>query len=266
MFEDITIYIPSKGRVGKLPTLDNLSPELLERTKLVVDNEEYYDYSDYLLTVNDVLRLPKGLTGIHNVRQWCIDNADTSYIFLLDDDMTFFKRLDGSVKLEKTSDEQLNEAFNTMLDWLEFEFPLVGMSARQGNNHVDEPYREATRQMNFHGINVKEFKQLGLRFDGQAVMEDFHLVLTLLSKGIPNRVFYQYCWNQIGSGESGGCSTYRTWELQKECAEELAFKFPEFVTVVKKKTTSTWKEFGERYDVRVQWKKAYEQGLKSNEL
>jgi hypothetical protein len=265
MFDDITIFIPTKGRSDKLPTLINLSPELLSRTSLVVDNEEFDDYEDYTLEVDSIRPLPKGLTGIHNVRQFCLDKCETQYMFLIDDDMTFFNRIPESTKLEKMSDLIINKAFQEMIDSLE-EYPLVGMSARQGNNHVAEDYREATRQMNFHGVDVAEFRKLGLRFDGQEVMEDFHLTLSLLSLGIPNKVFYKYCWNQIGSGESGGCSSYRTWEVQKRCAEQLAAKFPDFVTVVKKKTTSTWKEFGERYDVRVQWKKAYEKGVQDNEF
>jgi hypothetical protein len=49
--------------------------------------------------------------------------------------------------------------------------------------------------------------------------------------------------------------------MQKRCAEELAASFPDFVTVVEKTTKTTWKEFPTRFDVRVQWKKAYEKGI-----
>ena len=257
MFENVTFYIPSKGRANNQLTLASLSPEVRARCFILVDGDEVWDYED--AGNFNSLPMPDGLTGIGNVRQWAIDNCPTPYLFLLDDDMVFFTREQpGSPKLRKTTGDDINTMFSELIDWMDFDgVPVVGLSARQGNNHVDGDYVEATRQMNFHGVDVARFKELGLVFNGQEVMEDFFMILSLLTKGYTNRVFYKYCWNQIGSGAEGGCSSYRTWELQKLCAEKLRDKFPDFVTVVKKKTTTTWKEFGERYDVRVQWKKAY---------
>lgn len=263
MFDNITVYIPSKGRANKQPTLASLSPAILKRTSLLVEYDEEWLYQD---TVNvNVISLPIGLTGICNSRQWAIDNCKTDYLFMLDDDMTFFIREEHSVKLSIATENNINDMFSNLINWMDFDnIPVVGVSARQGNNHEENDYKEATRQMNFHGIDVNKFKELGLVFDGQELMEDFYMVLSLLTGGHYNRVYYKYCWNQIGSGSEGGCSTFRTPELQKLCAEKLHKKFPDFVTVVKKKTTSTWKEFGERYDVRVQWKKAYQYGKSIN--
>ena len=264
MFEDVTFYIPSKGRANKQITLDSLSPEVLARCHVLVDDDELWDYEDagiaYCVPVDE------GVTGIGNVRQWAIDNCTTQYLFLLDDDMVFFVReQSGSTKLRKTTPDDINTMFNDLIDWMDFDgVPVVGLSARQGNNHVENDYVEATRQMNFHGIDVARFKELDLVFNGQEVMEDFFMTLTLLTKGYFNRVFYKYCWNQLGSGAEGGCSSYRTWELQKLCAEKLHDTFPDFVTVVEKKTKTTWKEFPNRFDVRVQWKKAYQFGRTNN--
>ena len=55
----------------------------------------------------------------------------------------------------------------------------------------------------------------------------------------------------------GGCSTYRTMELQGAAAEKLAAKHHPFVKVVIKKTKTAWGG-AERKDVIVQWKKAYQ--------
>jgi len=266
MYNDITIAIPSKGRADKQITLACLPDNLKDCCSILVDAEEF---DDYALTVDgvNVIGLPEDVKGIGKVRQWAVENCPTPYLFLLDDDMVFFRRIPGTVKLEKCDPYNVDSMFRELYDWMSLDdVPVVGVSARQGNNHNPNDYQEATRQMNFHGIDVERFKALGLQFDGQEVMEDFYMTLSLLTQGIPNRVMYQYCWNQVGSGAEGGCSSYRTWEVQKRCAHELAESFPDFVTVVEKTTKTTWKEFPTRFDVRVQWKKAYQYGIKQNDL
>jgi hypothetical protein len=66
-----------------------------------------------------------------------------------------------------------------------------------------------------------------------------------------------WAWNQRGSGAVGGCSGYRNNEVQTEAANELHRLFPDFVTVVTKKSKSSWQGMEERTDVRIQWKKAF---------
>lgn len=259
MFEDITIMIPTLGRLHKQQTLESLSPLLQERTVLVVDEDEFEDHDMQYFDKCEVHPLPDHIKGIAPVRQWCVDNCDTPYLFLIDDDMVFFKRDDLDIKLSRTDHEELEEMFTNLVSWMEKDlYRLVGVSARQGNNHVEQDFRDVTRQMNFHGIDVEFFRDKGLRFDGSEVMEDFNLLLNMFTRGYPNRVYYQYCWNQLGSGAEGGCSTYRTNDLQRKCALELKEKFPDFVTVVEKKSKSGWQGMETRTDVRIQWKKAFE--------
>ena len=62
------------------------------------------------------------------------------------------------------------------------------------------------------------------------------------------------------SNADGGCSSYRSLELQEKTSNKLKDKFPEFVTVVKKKTKTGWNNIGERVDVRIRWQKAYKTG------
>lgn len=257
MFDDITIMIPTLGRLNKQQTLETLSPALQERTTLVTNEDEWMEHAlEHEFSCFNIIASPA--KGIAAVRQWCIDNCTTPYLFLIDDDMVFFKRQELDIKLSRTTDEELDTMFQNLIAWMEHsDYPLVGVSARQGNNHVEQDFRDVTRQMNFHGIDVEFFRKEGLRFDGSEVMEDFNLLLTMFTRGIPNRVYYQYCWNQLGSGADGGCSTYRTNELQRKCALELKEKFPDFVAVVEKESKTGWDGMKTRTDVRVQWKKAF---------
>jgi hypothetical protein len=92
-------------------------------------------------------------------------------------------------------------------------------------------------------------------------MEDFDLTLQLLRLGKPNRVFFEYCWNQRDSGATGGCSKYRTPEMQSDAAHRLAEMHQGFVKLVTKKskdTSTSWKGMKERVDVIVSWRKALE--------
>lgn len=255
---NITIYIPTIGRINNQITLNNLPGELQYRTVLLVDKSEYDDHLFEYSSICNVQSVEK--RGIHNVRQYAVNNCKTPYMFLLDDDMVFFRRDFASIKLSPCSDQDILEMFNILVEWMEFphlRYMLVGLSARQGNHLVEDDFVDITRQMNFHGIRLDLFKGMGFRFDRSEVMEDFNLLLDMFTRGIPNRVMYQFCWNQKGSGSKGGCSTYRTDKLQKKCAEDLKNRYPDFVRLVEKKSKSAWKGMETRTDVNVQWKKAF---------
>jgi len=259
MIEDFTIFIPTSGRTGRQTTLHSLrvSDELLSKTILVVPEDEYEEYEEEYGLEVDVLAC--NAKGIAATRQYIVDNCETPYLFMLDDDMVFFRREFESVKLAKATPEELEDMFSTLLFWLQYEgFPMVGVSARQGNNHVEEDYRDVTRQMNFHGISVEAFSNYMLDYSEIEVMEDFYVLLDLFTKGGKNRVMYEYCWNQRGSGADGGCSSYRDNDMQSRAANQQKEMFPEFVTVVEKESKSSLKGMENRTDVRVQWKKAYE--------
>jgi hypothetical protein len=87
-------------------------------------------------------------------------------------------------------------------------------------------------------------------------MEDFDVTLQLLRLGYANIVLAQWVHNQRGSGASGGCSTYRTMDMQAKAAKGLAKLHAPFVNVVYKQTSHAWGGQA-RQDVVIAWKKAY---------
>ena len=90
-------------------------------------------------------------------------------------------------------------------------------------------------------------------------MEDFDVTLSLLELGYPNRITYKYAWGQGRSGDDGGCSLYRTSEMQKNAAIRLAEFHPRTVKVVNKRSKTKWGGLDSevRVDVIVNWKKAF---------
>lgn len=251
------IFILTKNRIGKQVTLKNLPPSLLSRTFLVCPKSEAEVHG------HQTWYPPDEVTGVCKTRQWILDNAKAVFgvnkIFMLDDDLNFNIRIEGTTKLRKLKDpEELSLAFETLNTWLDT-IPVVGMSTRQGNNTVQFSYADNTRILRFFGFNLHN---VSARFDRQRVMEDFDFLLQMLRQGKPNRVLYTFTQDQPQSGSAGGCSDYRTAELQASCAHQLKASHPEFVTVTEKEVKKGWFEGGKRTDVIIYWKKAFASGSK----
>lgn len=264
------IAIPTKGRVDRQVTLKNfIGTPLIREVVLCPPVDEASEYSVEKFRGIRVCFVPKNYSGISRTRQWILTELAPSlrqrYVCMLDDDMDFCRRPDmGSPKLEIMHRWQdLKKMLDILETWLVVKsFVHVGLSARQGNNHVDAPFVDATRMMNAFAYDTRALMKLGVEFGRVPVMEDFDLTLQLLRMGKPNRVSYQYCWNQRGSGARGGCSTYRTAKMQDEAARKLRWLHPEYVRVIEKSTKSgIWKGLETRTDVRIQWRRAYEDAL-----
>jgi hypothetical protein len=105
-------------------------------------------------------------------------------------------------------------------------------------------------------------KKEGVRFDRLPVMEDFDVALQLLRKGYPSLTLNNWVQDQSTSNAPGGCSTYRSLEVQAKGAKGLARLHPNVVKLVEKTTKGAWGG-GTRTDVQVAWKKAYEEGKRN---
>lgn len=271
--------IPSKGRSGSLTTLRHFKQyKLLDHVALAVPKNEVDRYERRAGC--QVVGVPEKYSGIARTREWILTKLapawDLKHVLMLDDDMDFCYRPNcGNLKLETiTTSKEFLKMLNLLEQWLEDGFKHVGLSARQGNNQLqsnrgklvteEHSFRDATRMMNAYAYNVpfinKMVRKGKIELGRTPVMEDFDLTLQLLERGYPNRVSIKYCWNQRGSGKSGGCSDYRTGEMQEKAAKKLAKLHPESVKVTIKKAKAdsvAWRGMKERYDVNIQWRKAY---------
>ena len=248
------IVINTLGRPNNQPTLEQFIAAKLP-IKLVVQSHEKDMYEHWGVPM---FVLPEEIRTLPATRQWMLDNFETDKLIIIDDDFTFFTREDGSVKLRHTTPEELVEMINQLHRDLD-EYAAVGISMRQGNNRVEQDYKENGAINGLLGIRVDIINNEGIRFDINPAMEDKHVILGLLTKGHKNKVWFKWCYNQPASNTAGGCSTYRTAEVQKRAAELLREHYPNFVTVKIKSTKTGWFG-GERHDVICYWKKAYEYG------
>ncbi len=250
------ICIVTYGRPHKQVTLDNLPPKWQQKVNLVVQEREAHLHVGRE-NIGHLLVLPNHIHDIRNTRHYLVHECKwlkSDKLLMLDDDMTFAaRRLDDMSKFVPMINLDYDDMFTDVEDILDH-FAHAGISHREGANRKTTVYVGNTRQM-----RVLAYKKSILRkhqITGRTkVMEDFDVNLQLLRLGYSSRISNMWVHNQGGSNVAGGCSTFRTPEVQAEAAHELKRLHPRFVTVLQKETKTSWGG-GTRTDVRVQWAKA----------
>ena len=254
------IFIPTYGRPHRQHTYHHLPAELQKRTTLVVQHRERHAYKDY----PNVHVLPSKVQTISPTRHYIMTLAHKEgwgKVVMLDDDLHFsIRRKNEPDKFTHPTDKQVVKLFERIEKELD-KFTHVGVLAREGGNRITKPHVEVTRMMRVLAYNVEAFHAAGVRFyRGKGyetfAMEDFDTTLQLLRKGHPNRVLCGFVHNQGGSNTDGGCSHFRTLDVQNTNAALLAKIHDPFVKVVEKTTKTAWGG-ATRLDVTVQWKKAF---------
>lgn len=247
------IYIPSRARAAQVNhTFDHLPPG---QAVMVVSKE---DAPDYIRRFGKGAVLVTSKTGIGPVRQWIMNHATkggVGKVCMMDDDLRFFvRRTDEPEKLIKATTPQVSKMLSA-LDKELTKYAHASVAAREGANRDTRPRLYDTRMLRVLAYNVGAFNALGVKYDRCPVMEDFDVTLQLLEAGFSNVVLNDYAQDQGTSNAPGGCSTYRTADVQTAGANRLKELHPDFVTVVTKETKGAWGG-GERTDVRIAWKKA----------
>lgn len=269
--DDTLIVINSSNRVDKVKTHEKF-PKGIMNWVIAVPEAQYKEYAEKF-TEKRVYAIPDTVQSyLPSQRQHVMEHfgATYKYIWLMDDDLTFFRRKmkeneKGEEKpvLRKCKEKDITKMFNTMRKHLS-EVSMVGISTRLGNNRITEDFDEINRVTRCYAIESSAFKEVGAVFNPfePFVAEDFHMALCFLNAGIKNRILHTYAQEDIGSNAEGGCSTYRNSEVQKKTSFWMAENHPE-VKVKGKYSKGSWglQELKDgrnyRVDVIVGWKKAY---------
>ena len=247
------LFIPTYKRTERQLTWNNLPESVQEYTYLVCPEEEVEVHTK---ANRQVIGTPKTIKGIAQTRQWVIENSDDDQVFFADDDQSFKTREEGSYKLRAMVEEDYTEMVLSVLENLK-EYNAVGISAQAGNNRsFPKTIISPGRMYNMYAFNRNVLLDNDIRFDTMTVMEDFHVTLSLLKMGMPNAILQNWCWSSPGSNAAGGCSTYRSADVQRDGALQLAQLHAPFVTVVEKESKAWGNGLEKRTDVRIAWKKA----------
>lgn len=253
------IYIPSRARADQRNhTFDNLPPELQAIARFAVPEEDAAAYIARFGKAHVQVSIREGIGPTRqSLVDWHHSKQSDKRLVMLDDDLSFFvRRTDDPTKLKPANATQVRRLFSTMNDALATH-AHVGVAAREGANRNTEHALFNTRMLRVLAYDTAVLKKHKIRYDRVPVMEDFDVTLQLLRLGYSNVVLNKWAQDQGTSNAPGGCSTYRTLEVQAQGANALKALHPDFVTVVEKETKTAWGG-GTRTDVRIAWKKARE--------
>lgn len=256
------VCIPTRGRAYEQRTLDTLrGTRWEERTWLVVPDEEHHLHNYPRVLAHNV-------EGISATRQWIVENAyHAERVIMLDDDLLFaVRRLDEPAKFNKASPTDLADILDTLDSMLD-QMPVCGLSARQGGNNLADapPIMLNTRLNAVHALNVRWMADNNIRYR-KTFMEDFDMVLQVLSLGVPTASLTTHAWDNYKTNAPGGCSIYRTLEGQAKASYDLEATWPDFVTSVEKTQKGGGDGWAKRIDVRVQWQKAAKAGRLNRDM
>jgi hypothetical protein len=282
--KNLTLVIPTHGRVNKQTTLGALPTALKAEVVLVASLPEEAKALKALYPNNDVLTA-KGTASIAEKRHWIMGTvsklarARGHLLFMLDDDLAFFQRCPpkwrewdeargaygiradaptGTSLMTRLypTDKELLRLFQELDKRVATHAPaLLGIAHRRHSDKKKESWDLNGRMMYAFGVDPARYKTHKIRFDAVRVREDFHVVLSMLRAGEQGHSFCELLNNEYGSfGAPGGCSGERDMTLSDAQCFRLQELHPGFVKVVDRE----YKGSIPRKEVVVSWKKAYE--------
>lgn len=245
------IIINTYGRANEQKTFANLPPSVQQKTEFIVQHRERDLYPG-----KNIIVLPDEIRDLPSTRQWLVDNIQDTNVLIMDDDLSFAVRHDAiPTKLYKPTEQDLIDLFFTVEKRLK-DYPIVGVSQREGNNRQLEQEVEVARCTGMFAFRTDIAREKNWRFDRTKTKEDMDFVLQCLNSGYKNLVLFNWVREAGISNAAGGCSTYRTKEMMDDDAHRFAALWPGIVKVVEKETKTSWGG-GTRTDVTVYWKKCY---------
>lgn len=268
---DITICIPTSNRSEIIATHKSLPERWKKFVRFYIPANQVKDYKKVLKGWT-VVPVPSKLKYIGCQRQWIMDNRESQFVFFLDDDLSFSWRDEG-LKLHKCDKLRMEDLLDYVEESLEA-YPVVSISPRFGNNYCEKDEDENCRAHTAWAIDGELYDKLQIKFNPMGavpfVMEDFHVTLCFLEKGHKNVRIFKFAFNPVlESNAEGGCSTWRTWEVHERVTQWMQDNHPSFTRVLKVSKTG-WKGFPEveggrqRWDARIQWKKAFKPTIDKN--
>ena len=208
--------------------------------------------------------------GIAKKRQVILE--ESSRVLMVDDDITIAetrwceekKQVRMGVSLTPDTPDLWDRLIGDFQQSLNSGLGMAGIIYGAQSWSLPKPVWESglqgpTRLWGIYAMEAPIARMFRIRFDALQLMEDFDVNLQMLRSGVGTAALTRFSFTQKQSNAEGGCSNYRTFELQKECAEGLASRHKGFVKVVRK--NSGWGNGLEsRYDTRVSWAKAAKSG------
>jgi hypothetical protein len=214
----VKFYVPSYKRPQKSST-----QKLYPYAKLVVRES---DAKEYMANKNDIVIVPDSAQGnVCRIKNYILDNFldkddDVDAIVIIDDDCTGLYKWDGikKIKLNPTELKEIVENMTGVCD--EWGFKLWGMSpvSDKQSNREGVPFNTllfvgSPFHCHLKGTEIRYDEDLPLK-------EDYDITLQHINKYDGclrvNFLCYDVKQGMSGSGQIGGCATYRNMDREIE--------------------------------------------------
>lgn len=222
------IAIPSKGRPEEVLTAQNLKGINLKKYLFLdteKEKEKYLEYEGQNGVENiDYIWVTDVDGGIVKTRNFILEQfADGKEILMMDDDIQYFTKKVGNTAIKINDIDKLEELFR------------VGFNICHKNNTKlwglypvnNQFFMSHTIKSGFiNGVFLGIIKS-DLRFNENIkVKEDYEITCQHVRKF--NKVVRLNMWSYQTDyqGNEGGCTTYRTSEMQKQAGQYIIDKYP----------------------------------------
>ena len=243
----MNIYIVSSGRPNKQITAAQISPNSKYLVTTVVPEKEQ---NDYLQTQTTASYLFHNKFGIKDTRQFILDYATNSKepkFLMLDDDLVFYKRLEQG-NFIKANPDQVEEMFDEIYLKLN-SFGHVGVCDKFMSHAQPRDYITNGRYNQVMAYNFFMLPRPTPKFRVE-VGEEQDFNLQLLYAGVESCILTEYS-KSTSSYAPGGCSVWRTAEIERAAHEEMVRLWPGICTLKENKSTIS------KTSLAIQWKKAF---------
>ena len=265
----IELIIPTFKRLNNQITLSCIPDELLNTVTLVVQPQEEIEarkiHNKIFVVSDDNIGFAKTIRDL--TYEFAVNRQ--SRFWILDDDLKFrrhYETDDGKLKKEPMTKNDFDEVLDRTETWMDNGFPHGAFGTTWNNPLGKFPFVENSRIMTNKYYDGKVISKIwkDIDWEGCCGAEDFYVNLQLLTKGFPNRVWYEFVVDAGESHKDGGCSDYRDADYHNNSVETLQKIFPEFITIKYKSNPNKNMKGVMLAHSQVQWKKAYESSQKSS--
>ena len=211
------VYIPSKGRAGKVT-----SHNLFLDSHIVCPKSEVKDYKKHH---EKVIGVPDEVKGITPTRNWILVHLKSNYHIQVDDDARSFHKWEKAELVKFIDPERIDNILNTMfLMTDEIGYKVWGL-AMASDYQFYRPFAPFSTQ-GVVGANIIGIIDNPLRFDERLrVKEDYDYSMQHIYKYGGVLRTHKYGIDVIHLTNEGGCVGYRTKEVELQAYDTLLKKY-----------------------------------------
>jgi hypothetical protein len=211
------VYIPSKGRAGRVTT-----DQLFIKSTIVCPESEVDLYKKHHDTV---IGVPDTVKGITKTRNWILNNIEDEWHIQVDDDALSFHCFESGKMYKFIDPEKIHEIVDNQFQMCEdWELKAWGFSLAADYKF----YREYTpfSSQGVVGANIIGIIKNPIRFDERLkVKEDYDYSMQHIFKYKGILRFMKYGIDVVHLTNEGGCVAYRTKETEMEAYNILLNKW-----------------------------------------